>query len=130
MKKSTRYLLVIFLVSFTWSSSSYAGCVKNQITGIWETFFSDGNACKLKINGKGEVVAAASLCFDPDRGVTIPDSGALVIAENCSALGDVVINGVRIELGAQFAVDRSSAAGVYYVPVDGAKGSFSMVRLP
>ena len=130
MEKVICYTTILFITSLGMSSTTHAGCVKNQITGIWETFFSDGNSCKLKINGRGEVIASASLCYDPDRGVTQPDSGSLVIEENCAALGILVIEGVTVELGAQFAVDRSTAGGVYVIPDFGAKGSFSMVRLP
>lgn len=113
-----------------WSSGSHAGCTAPQVSGKWETAFSDGNSCLLKLKNNGDVDTVASVCYDPDRGTTDLDSGNVKVKANCLAEGEIVVGGVTIELPVQFSHDRSMAAGRFRVTADGAKGSVVMVRVP
>jgi hypothetical protein len=113
-----------------WNSASYAGCTPSQVSGIWEVAFSDGNSCRLKLKSNGSINAGASVCYDPDRGAAAPDSGNLKVKANCFAEGEIVLEGVAIELPVQFSNDRTTAAGRYRVSTDGSKGSIVMIRVP
>ena len=130
MKSRISRLLTTFAAMLVWSSSAYAGCTESQTSGTWETAFSSGNSCVLKLNTKGEIVTGKSECFDPNLGAAAPDSGKLPVKSTCSATGYVVVQGVKIRLFVQIATDRSVAAGRYLVPSSGEKGSVVMVRLP
>ena len=112
------------------SSGSYAGCTPPQVSGIWEVAFSDGNSCRLKLNNNGTINAGGSVCFDPDRGAGAPDSGQLKVKGNCFAEGELVLQGVSVELPVQFSNDRTTAAGRYRISVDGSKGSVVLIRVP
>jgi len=130
MKNRANRLLTTFVAVLVWSSSAYAGCTKAQISGTWETAFSSGNSCRLKLNAKGDIVTKNSVCFDPNLGAAAPDSGKLPAKSTCLANGNIVVQGVKIQLFVQIATDRSVAAGRYLVPSSGEKGSVVMVRVP
>lgn len=114
----------------SWSSVSHAGCLAAQTTGVWEAAFSDGNSCRIKLKNNGNVDAGNSVCFDPDRGTAGIESGKIKVGADCFAEGEVVVSGATIELPVQFSHDRSTAAGRFRVPANGAKGSVVMVRVP
>ncbi len=130
MKMRVINFLLVSIAILAWSSSVYAGCTKAQVSGIWETAFSNGNSCRLKLNSKGVIVTKASVCFDPSQGAAAPDSGSLPVKGSCLAEGNIVIQGVTTELAIQFATDRNTAAGRYLDPVTGEKGSVVMIRVP
>ena len=132
LMKTTNKVLLASIVGLTlgWSSASYAGCAPPQVSGVWEVAFSDGNACRLKLLNNGSINASASICFDPDRGATEPDSGKIKVKADCFAEGEIVVEGVAVELPVQFSHDRSMAAGRYRVSADGSKGSVVMIRVP
>ena len=92
--------------------------------------FSDGNACRLKLRNNGTIAPDASVCYDPDRGASAPDSGQLKVKGNCFAEGELVVEGMTIELPVQFSNDRTTAAGRYRVSADGSKGSVVLIRVP
>jgi len=130
MKSRISKIFTAIVVVLAWSTSAYAGCTKPQISGEWETAFSSGDSCVLKINAQGTVVVAGSVCFNPDLGATAPDSGKLPVKATCLAEGNIVVQGLKIRLFMQVATDRSVAAGRYQIPSTGEKGSVVMVRLP
>ena len=113
-----------------WSSQSQAGCSPPQLAGKWEAALSDGNSCLIKLKSNGSVDAAGSVCYDPSRGSASLDSGQMKVSGNCFAEGEIVVQGVSIELPVQFSHDRSMAAGRFLVSADGSKGSVVMVRTP
>ena len=124
------YFVSIFTVAFGSSTIAYAGCSSAQVSGIWETAFSDGNSCRIRLKGNGDVDVARSVCFDPNRGTSDIDSGEIRVKENCFADGEIIIGGFTIELPVQFSHDRSTAAGRFRVTADGSKGSVVMIRVP
>ena len=130
MNTNKAILLSMFGLTMGLSSAAYAGCTPPQLTGIWEVAFSDGNSCRLKLNSNGSINVDKSVCYDPDRGTSVPDSGTLKTQANCFAEGELVIGGFAIELPVQFAQNRGMAAGRYRVSADGTKGSVMMVRVP
>lgn len=131
MKISMKVSLVSILVTvFGWCSAVHAGCSAPQTMGVWEAAFSDGNSCRLKLKSNGTVDVNASVCYDPNRGTTDLDSGQIKVTSNCFSEGNIVIDGVTIELPVQFSHDRSIAAGRFRVAADGSKGSVVMVRVP
>ncbi len=127
-KKAT--LASMFGLTLGFSSAGYAGCAPPQMTGIWEVAFSDGNSCRLKLNSNGSLNVNQSVCYDPDRGSTVPDSGNIKTKANCFAEGELVVEGFTVELPVQFSQGRGMAAGRYRVTADGTKGSVVMVRVP
>ena len=112
------------------SSTSYAACTPAQLSGVWEAAFSDGNSCRLKLKSNGQLDSAKSVCYDPDRGTTVPDSGVFKTKANCFIEGELVIDGFTIEVPVQVSQGRGVAAGRYRVQADGTKGSIFMVRVP
>lgn len=131
MNTSKKLLLAsITGLAMGFAAPGYAGCTAPQVSGVWETAFSDGNSCRLKINNNGTINAAGSVCFDPDRGSAKPDSGQMKVKANCFAEGELVLGGIAIELPVQFSHDRSTAAGRFRVSADGSKGSVVLVRVP
>ncbi len=92
--------------------------------------FSDGTSCRLRLLNSGIINTNTSVCYDPDRGVAVPDSGQLKVSGNCFAEGELVVGGVAIELPIQFSNDRTTAAGRYRVSADGSKGSVVLIRVP
>ena len=122
------FLATIAILAF--SSSAYAGCSKAQVSGIWEVAFSDGNSCRLKLNNVGKIITGSSVCFDPTLGAAPPDSGTLPVKGNCLADGQIVIQGVIITLAIQFATDRNTGGGRYFIEATSAKGSVIMIRVP
>ena len=130
MKIRVINFLIASIAILAFSTSAYAGCTTNQVSGVWETAFSDGNSCRFKINAKGNIVASASICFDPSAGAIAPESGTLVVGKNCLAEGSFVVMGVTTELAIQISTDRSIGAGRYLLPASGDKGSVVMVRVP
>ena len=131
MNIETKILLpLVCSITLGWSSVSYAGCTPAQMTGFWEAAFSDGNSCRFKLNGNGTIDIKKSVCYDPDRGTAAFDSGTVKVSGNCFSEGEVVIEGVTMELPVQFSSDRGTAAGRFRVPADGSKGSVVMIRVP
>jgi len=130
--KTKNKILLASVVGLTlgWNSASFAGCTPAQVSGVWEMAFSDGNSCRLKIQGNGSINAGASVCFDPDRGSSELDSGNLKVKANCFAEGEIVVEGFAIELPVQFSNDRTTAAGRYRISADGSKGMVVLVRVP
>jgi hypothetical protein len=122
------FITAIAILAF--SSSAFAGCTKAQVSGTWEAVFSNGNSCKLRLNTRGGIVTGSSVCFDPDLGATAPDSGSLPVRKDCLAEGEIVVQGVVIELAIQFSADHGTGAGRYREPVSLAKGSLVMIRVP
>ena len=120
---------LMLAVSIGCSTSVYAGCNAQQVSGTWEAAFSDGNSCRLKVKPNGTVDINVSVCYDPDRGVTDIDSGTIKPKGDCSAEGEIIISGTTIELPVQFSHDRSLAAGRFRFTADGSKGSVVMVRV-
>ncbi len=129
--KTTSKAIAIAAVGLTvgFSSASFAACTSAQVSGTWEVAFSDGNSCRLKLNNNGSISADKSVCYDPTRGTTVPDSGNLKVQGNCFAEGEIVIGGAVIELPVQFSNDRTTAAGRYLAP-DQTKGSVVLIRVP
>lgn len=123
-------LVSTVVIALGWSAQSLAGCSPPQLIGKWETAFSDGNSCLIKLNNNGSVDTAISICYDPSQGTAKLDSGQLKVKGNCFAEGEIVISGISIELPVQFSHDRSIAAGRYLNTADGSKGSVVMVRTP
>ena len=72
-----------------WCTGASAACLQPQVTGIWEAAFSDGNSCRLRVMPNGNVSAADSVCYDPDRGSTTPESGRLKVKADCSSEGEL-----------------------------------------
>jgi len=131
MKIKKRIVLAtLAATAFGWSAMSHAACSPAQVTGVWETAFSDGNSCRIRLKSNGSVNTADSICYDPDRGTSAIDSGTIKIAGNCFAEGELVIGGVSVELPVQFSNDRTTAAGRFRLSDDGAKGSVVMIRVP
>ncbi len=130
--KIKRNIILASLVGITlgWNSASFAGCSPPQVSGVWEMAFSDGNSCRIKLKSNGAINAEASVCYDPDRGAAAPDSGNLKIKANCFTEGEIVIEGVAVELPVQFSNDRTTAAGRYRYSSDGTKGMVVMIRVP
>ena len=78
MSKVNKVILASHLaIILGWTSTGHAGCTPSQVSGIWETAFSDGNSCRLKIrnNGVVDIATDKSICYDPDRGTSGLDSG-------------------------------------------------------
>ena len=131
MKTKNKFLLASVVgLTLGWNSASFAGCTPAQVSGVWEMAFSDGNSCRLRLAGNGSIKAASSVCYDPDRGATEPDSGNLKVDGNCFAEGEMVVEGAVIELPVQFSNDRTTAAGRYRFSEDGTKGMVVLIRVP
>ena len=130
MTKRVINFLLASIAILAFSANAYAGCTKAQISGTWEVAFSNGNSCRIKLNSLGKVVASASDCFDPFRGVAGVDSGKLPVKSNCLAEGNIVVEGIKTKLAIQFAADRSTGGGRYLLADMSAKGSVIMIRLP
>lgn len=125
----TKLVGSVLATALCWSSSAFAGCNAVQVAGVWEVAFSDGNSCNLKLKNNGSVDTNNSICYDPSRGTAGVDSGNLKPAGNCFAEGNIVVEGIKIELPVQFSHDRSVAAGRFLFTNDGTKGSVVMVRM-
>ena len=130
MNKRVINFLIASIAILAFSTSAYAGCTKAQVSGLWEVAFSDGNSCRLKLNNVGKIITGSSVCFDPTLGAAPPDSGTLPVKGNCLADGQVVIQGVIITLAIQFATDRNTGGGRYFIEATSAKGSVIMIRVP
>lgn len=98
--------------------------------------FADGNTCKLVLNMDGDVLIAGdrsqSVCFDPFRGVTEPDAGTVVVASDCSAMIEIDVEGLEIDMYGRIAKTRDIIAGfhIVFLPADPwvQKGAFTMIR--
>jgi hypothetical protein len=131
-------LLATCLAVLVWSSSAYAGCTNAQFAGTWHVVFGDGNTCKLVLNMDGDVLIAGdgsrsqSVCFDPFRGVTEPDAGTVAVASDCSAVIEIDVEGLEIDMYGRIAQTRDIIAGFHIVimPADPwvQKGAFTMIR--
>lgn len=130
MKSRLTNFLITSIAMLAWSASAYAGCTKSQVSGVWEAVFSDGNSCRIKLNGTGKIAAGQSVCFDPNAGAVAPDSGKLPVDSDCLAEGNIVVQGVKIELAIQFSSDRGTGAGRYLITATADKGSLVMIRVP
>lgn len=137
MKHRINKLLATFLAVLVWSSSAYAGCTNAQFAGTWDVVFTDGNSCKVVVDRAGEVLIAGdrsqSVCFDPFRGVTEPDSGTVSVGSDCLANISLVVEGVTVEMLGRIASPRNIGAGGFLIFVPGvdnpvAKGAFTMIR--
>ena len=113
-----------------WSTGAWAGCNNAEIVGNWDVTFSDGNSCVLRLDRGGEVIAGESICFDPFRGSTAPDSGNFAVASDCSINLAIVVEGATVELEGRITRSRDSGAGRYLVPAFFVKGAFTMIRMP
>jgi hypothetical protein len=127
-----RNVIIASIVGITlgWNSASFAGCTPPQVSGVWEMAFSDGNVCRVTLRKNGTINVEKSVCYDPDRGAAAPDSGQLKIKGNCFTAGEIVIEGVAVELPVQFSNDRTTAAGRYRISDSGFKGSVVLIRVP
>ena len=130
MKNRMTTLLIGLAAALAWSSSAQAACNGAEFAGTWEVAFSDGNSCQLVLDMQGDLIAEESLCFDPFRGRTAPDSGSYAVASDCSVSAVLVVEGVTVEPAAQFARTRAIGAGRFVVPAYGFKGGVTMVRMP
>lgn len=130
MKSQVTTLLATVAAVFAWSSSAYAGCSNAEFSGAWDITFSDGNSCNLVLGHDGNVIAEESICYDPHRGSTAPDSGTFDVAGDCSVSIDLVVETLPVELDGRIARARASGAGRYVVQYFGIKGLFTMVRMP
>lgn len=129
MKNQVTTLLATVAAALAWSSSAYAGCNNAEVVGIWDVTFSDGNSCDLVLELNGNVIAEESICYDPFRGATAPDSGSFDVAQDCSVSIDIVVEGLPVELDGRIARGRASGAGRYVVWPFFVKGGFTMVRI-
>jgi hypothetical protein len=130
MKNRVTTMLAALAAVFAWSSSAHAGCNNAEVVGTWDVTFSDGNSCSLRLNLDGNVIADESVCYDPFRGSTTPDSGTFDVASDCSVSIDIVVEGLPVDLDGRIARGRASGAGRYVVSYFGVKGLFTMVRMP
>lgn len=130
MKNQAITLLAAVAAVFAWSSSAHAGCNNAEVVGTWDITFSDGNSCNLVLDLNGNVIAEESICYDPFRGATTPDSGTFDVAKDCSVSIDLVVEGVPVDLDGRIARGRASGAGRYVVWPFYVKGGFTMVRMP
>jgi len=137
MKNRINKLLATFLAVLVWSSSAYAGCTNAQFAGTWDVVFTDGNSCKLVVNATGDVLIAGdrtqSVCYDPFRGVTEPDSGTVSVGSDCLANINLGVEGVTLEMLGRIANPRNIGAGGFLIFIPGVsnpvvKGSFTMIR--
>jgi hypothetical protein len=119
MKNRINKLLATFLAVLVWSSSAYAGCTNAQFAGTWDVVFTDGNSCKVVVDRTGEVLIAGdrtqSVCFDPFRGVTEPDSGTVSVGSDCLANISLVVEGVTVEMLGRIASPRNIGAGGFLI---------------
>ena len=130
MKKQAATMLATLAAVFAWSSSAYAGCNNAEVVGTWDVTFSDGNSRNLVLDFDGTVIAAESICYDPFRGTTAPDSGTFDVAKDCSVSIDIVVEGLPVDLEGGVARGRASGAGHYVVQYFGVKGAFTMILMP
>jgi len=79
---------------------------------------------------QGDVIADESICYDPFRGTTAPDSGSFTVAEDCSVMAEIVVEGIPIELAGYISRGRDTGAGRFVVWAFGVKGAITLVRLP
>ena len=137
MKNRMSKLLATFAAVLVFGSNAYAGCTNAQFAGTWDVVFTDGNSCKLVVDGAGDVFIAGdrseSVCFDPFRGVTEPDAGTVAVGSDCLANISLVVEGVTVEMIARIANPRNIGAGGFVILVPGvsspvAKGAFTMIR--
>jgi hypothetical protein len=131
MKNKINKLLITLVAVLACVSNAYAGCANPKFFGAWDVQFSDGNSCRLVLGRGGEVVANKSVCYDPFRGATAPDSGSYaVVPKDCEISASLVVEGVTIDLGGVFAIDRNTGHGRFVVPDFSVKGSYTMIRMP
>ena len=136
MKNRMNKLLATIVAVLAWSSSAYAGCTNEQFAGTWGVVFADGNSCKLVLDKEGDVLIAGdrsqSVCFDPFRGVTEPDLGTVAVASDCSAIINLEVEGLKIEMYGRIAKTRDIVAGFHIVFLSDdpwvEKGAFTMIR--
>lgn len=130
MKNRISKLMITVVAVLAWGSNAYAGCNNEKFAGTWDVAFSDGNSCRLLLDSQGEVIADESVCFDPFRGATSPDSGNYDVANDCSINAILVIEGATVELAGQFSNGRNIGAGRFLVPAFFVKGGYTMIRVP
>ena len=130
MNSNKTSLAAVLGLALGFSPVGHAACSSPQTSGIWEVAFSNGSSCRLKVNINGTINVDKSVCYDPDRGVTTPESGLFKPNASCFAEGELVVEGVTVEVPVQYSQERSMAAGRYRISADGSKGSVMMVRVP
>lgn len=130
MRNRINKLVITLIAVLACSSNAYAACNNGKFLGGWDVSFSDGNSCVLILARGGEIIADKSVCYDPFRGATAPDSGSYAVARDCTISASLVVEGVTIELEGQMAMDRNTGAGRFVVPAFQAKGGMTMLRLP
>jgi len=130
MKSQLMNLCITLVAVVGLSSNAVAGCDNAKFAGTWDVTFSDGNSCRLLFDMAGNVVAGESICYDPFRGTTPPDSGTYAVGEDCSIDAAIVVEGLSVELAGQFSNGRNIGAGRYLVPAYGVKGGYTMIRVP
>ena len=133
MKSRITSFLATLVAVLAWSSSAYAGCTNEEFAGTWDFVFSDGNACSLVFNEEGEVLIAGdsslSICLDPFRGVTEPDSGMIAVGSDCSVDFDLLVEDIEIDLFGRIAQSHDIGAGFFVMGAFGVKGSFTMIEV-
>lgn len=123
-------ILVTMIVVFGLGSNAYAACAVKKLVGPWDVAFSDGNSCRLHLTTTGDINVNKSSCYDPFRGVTIPDSGSFEITKECEISATLSVEGLVVDLAGQLAMNRILGAGGFVVPAFEVKGGFTMIRLP
>ena len=76
--------------------------------------------------------SSQSTCFDPFRGVTVPDEGSYSVSKDCTVSFALIVEGATVELYGRVVQPRIFGTGIYvtYIPeVFAEKGSFNMVRV-
>jgi len=129
MKNRLNILLITLVSVLAWGSSAYAGCTNAQFAGTWDVTFSDGNSCTFLVDKQGDVIADESICNDPFRGTTAPDSGSFAVAEGCSFEAGIVVEGIPIELAGYISRGRDTGAGSFVLRDFFLKGGITLVRL-
>ena len=135
MESRVNRLLATLIVALAVSANAYAGCTNTQFAGAWDVVFSDGNSCRLVVDKEGEVLIeddkSQSTCFDPFRGVTVPDEGSYSVSGDCSVSFQLAVEGATVEMYGRVIQPRIFGTGLFvtYIPdVFAAKGSFNMAR--
>ncbi|MGI9263602.1 MAG: hypothetical protein ACR2QU_01655 [Gammaproteobacteria bacterium] len=131
MTNKINKVLITLVAMLACASNAYAGCTNPKFFGAWDVQFSDGTSCRLVLGRGGEVLADKSVCYDPSRGATAPDSGSYaVVPKDCEISASVVVQGVTIDLEGVFAIDRNTGHGRFLVPAFAVMGGYSMIRMP
>jgi len=136
MESRINRLFLTLIAALAISANANAGCTSTQFAGAWDVAFSDGNSCRLVVDQEGDVLIepdrSQSTCFDPFRGVTVPDEGSYSVSKDCTVSFALIVEGATVELYGRVVQPRIFGTGIYvtYIPeVFAEKGSFNMVRV-